>query len=247
MLLTIRNLSIRFEPRNLPPELLLDNVCLTLIKGKVHFLLGGNGTGKTSFLKTMVGLLPENSAHLDRCIELPNGSAISGVELPKRIKVGYIPQNPHEALVPNFNVSENISFRSFLRNNVGLSDWLIKQRYGKAVQEKIKLSINSFDIAKNILSEKLHSEVAHLSGGEQQILNLASMIFDDCELLMMDEPTSKLDVSNRNRFWDFIKDIKGKRDTTMLIVTHDALTKEIREIADRVFTIAGSSVREIQR
>ena len=242
LLLTIRNLRVRFEPRNLPPELLLNNVCMPLFKGLVHVLVGGNGTGKTSLLKTIIGLLPENSAYLDRCIEMPNGDVISGVDLPKAIKVGYIPQHPHEALVPTFNVAENISFRTFFRGNSGMSDWLIRRRYGRGVQKKIEQIICSFGITKDILTDKLCKGVMHLSGGEQQIVNLAAMVFDDCDLLIMDEPTSKLDRINRKRFWDFIREIRDERRITMLVVTHDNMAHGISYIADQLFSIEGGTV-----
>lgn len=244
-LLEILNLNVCFEAPHLAPENLLRNVSFTLQKGGIHFLMGGNGSGKTSLLKTMIGLLPANTRIFDKNITLqPRGLVISGVNLPDYLKIGYIPQNPLEALVPSFNVAENISFRKFLRNNSGLIDWLIRQRYGKSLEDEVINAIGSFDITKKVLSDKIHHDITNLSGGEQQILNLASMIFDGCELIIMDEPTSKLDSKNRNDFWLFIEEIVKKNKCTMLIVTHDQLPENIISTPHKIFQIVSGVVIE---
>jgi len=237
VLLEIRNLEVRFEPQNLPPDILLDAAQLVLYRGKIHFLLGGNGTGKTSFLKTIIGLLPENKGSLKKIIHLPNGMVLNGYDLPQKIKIGYIPQHPHEALIPSFNVSENISFRTFFRGNNCLSDWLFVQRYDKRVLDRVVDIVESFEITKGLLSGKINDGVTRLSGGEQQILNLAAMIFDECELLIMDEPTSKLDKRNRENFWQFIAEVKRQKNITMLIVTHDTHIHEVTDIGDMYYAI----------
>lgn len=241
-LLEIKNMTVRFEPQNLPPEELLKNVSLYLNKGSIHFLLGGNGTGKTSLLKTLMGLLPENTRSNEKTIYLPNGKILNGIELPKHLKIGYIPQHPHEALIPSFNVSENITFRTFLRNKVGVKEWFIKQRYNKKLDTLITRSVETFGVTKKLLSDKLHSGITHLSGGEQQILNLAAMVFDKCDLLIMDEPTSKLDRQNKLNFWELIEEIKCQNSQTMLIVTHDVLANDKLRLADSIFQVESGNI-----
>lgn len=243
-LIRICGLSVKFEPRNLPTESVLSDVHITLERGLIHFLTGGNGTGKTSLLKTLMGLLPANTASSHKHIQLTNGAHISGCDLPRMLRVGYIPQHPHEAIVPAFNVSENMAFRSFLRGNIGFSDWLLRQRYKKELKQRIKQTIDSFEITRALLANKLDNSATQLSGGEQQILNLAAMIFDECDLLIMDEPTSKLDAANKRKFWELIKEIKTKRPLTMLVVTHDLSDDRLRQVADRVFSIQGTKVVE---
>lgn len=243
-LLRVVDLSIQFTLPNLPVQTVLRNVNFTLERASVNFLTGGNGVGKTSLLKALIGLLPSNSTTSKEFIHMPNGETIGSEDLPSRLKIGYIPQHPHEALVPSFNVSENVAFRKFLRGNTGFSDWLLVQRYGKQTEESIHALVDSFDIVKNLLGEKLNDGVLHLSGGEQQIVNLAAMIFDECDLLIMDEPTSKLDQVNRARFWAFISEIKKLHQHTMLIVTHDTSVTDASGIDDRIFVIENCGVTE---
>ncbi len=228
---SIRNLRISYPVHGLPTKPVLDCNDLTIYGGKLYFLMGRNGSGKTSFLKALLGLLDTEVAP-GNYLQMANGNAVHGREFVRQVRVGYIPQNPHDAIVPSMSVLENLVVRQQIATSGGIRDWLGRLVIDKKRRGNAEEMIGRFPVL-GFLMDKFNHHAGSLSGGELQLLNLAAMLFFRPQLVLMDEPTSKLDDNNRTRFWQLLSalDLAG---VAMVVVTHERLTTEVAAWGDGV-------------
>ena len=146
----------------------------------------------------------------------PFGELSGNIEINGR--AGYVAQNVEESIVCN-KVRAELSFA--LANE------------GKS-QEEIELAVAQTAAYFN-LESKLDYEISALSGGEKQLLNLASVMIDNPDILILDEPASRLDPVSAARFIDFIK--KMHRDSGVTIIISEQNADALFESADSVMII----------
>lgn len=142
--------------------------------------------------------------------------------------VGYVPQNVEENIVCDRVRSE----LSFGLTNQGIS------------KEMIDLKVSEIASYFN-LSNKLDDEVSSLSGGEKQILNLASVMITNPKLLVLDEPTSKLDPVSARRFISTIKRLHSDFGITIVLAEH--LLEDIYPYADKVLLVENGTITKTCR
>jgi ABC-type multidrug transport system ATPase subunit len=150
--------------------------------------------------------------------------AISGAELVKRIRTGYIPQFPHEAMVPDLPVIENLYLRSILfamRGTATPFGWF-KRLTCISSLKAFRETFIQMPGAEELLKGRHFDNCRSFSGGELQMLNLMALTCANIELLIMDEPTSKLDDANRMRFWALVAELMKGREFTVIATTHEA-------------------------
>lgn len=167
---------------------------LALKPGQICGFLGPNGSGKTTSLRMLCGLLTPDSGE-GQCLGfdiLKNSQDI-------KMQVGYMPQR--FSLYESLSVYENLEFIARL--------YQIKQR-----KDKIKEVLDTF----NFGQYKDHL-AKHLSGGWKQRLALASCLLHDPKLLLLDEPTAGVDPKTRRDFWDDLFTL-SRRGITTLVSTH---------------------------
>ncbi len=185
----------------------VDGVSLKIRKGELFSILGPNGAGKTTLVRMLTTVLTPTAG--DAFI---NGySILSGKnEIVK--KIGVCPQviTIYEVL----RAEENVEFVAAMH---GIPR--------KEAKEKAQKLLEDFGIA----GRKDWSK--RFSGGMQRRLNLAMSLIFDPEILFLDEPTAGLDPQARRLVWDFIRDLK-KRDITIILMTHDMV--EADSLSDRV-------------
>ena len=146
----------------------------------------------------------------------PFGELSGSIEINGR--AGYVAQNVEETLVCNKVKNE----LSFALANAGKSE------------EEIELAVAQTAAYFN-LESKLDYEISALSGGEKQLLNLASVMIDNPDILILDEPTSRLDPVSAARFIDLIKKMHRDSGVTIIISEHNA--DALFESADSVMII----------
>lgn len=177
---------------------LLKKVNLKIGKGDFIGVIGPNGGGKTTLLKLMIGLLSPNEGSVK----------VLGKE-PKEVrsKIGYVPQSSH--LDKNFPITlwELVLLGC-------LSKGSLMGRYPKSIKEKAKYLLEKME-----LYHLKDRPFGYLSGGETQRALIARALISDPEILVLDEPTSNIDVTAERKIFDLI--LQNKEDKTIIMVSHD--------------------------
>ncbi|MEY4504701.1 MAG: transporter ATP-binding protein [Pseudomonadota bacterium] len=173
----------------------VDNISLSVKKGTIFGFLGSNGSGKTTTIRMICGLLTPTSGS-GTCL----GYDIKTQSYAIKNKIGYMPQK--FSFYNGLTVIENLRFVAGvyqLRNP----------------NDAINAIIEDLDLApyKNI-------QASGLSGGWKQRLSLACCLIHSPELLFLDEPTAGVDPKARKEFWDYLHKISANSGTTILVTTH---------------------------
>ena len=188
-------------------------------KGEIVTLIGANGAGKSTILKTISGIVKPQSGS----IEYQDESLI-GKKAPQIVAAGIsqVPEGRH--VFPAMTVMENLQLGSYLQKN--------RDQIDQRLQEIFEMF--------PILKERQHQDAATLSGGEQQMLVMARAMMANPELLLLDEPSMGLAPIYMQKVFDIIQKINAQGTTILLIEqnAHQALS-----IADRGYVIASGEIQ----
>lgn len=196
--LQLKNITIGY-----PDTALVKGISTSLKKGNVCMLFGANGTGKTTLLKTIRNLIaPLNGSILLADKALSN---ISHHELAKLISVVSTDRN----IAPGLRVADIISFGRIPYLNM----------FGNLSKED-KTIINKY-VSRLQLSDLLDKPFSELSDGQQQRVLLCRALVQDTELILLDEPTTFLDVENRIRIFQLLQQIAKEENKMVLCSTHE--------------------------
>ena len=195
----------------------LDNVSLKIEKGEYIVLCGKSGSGKTTLLRHLKTVL---TPHGKRAGEIFfNGVALNDVDNRKQSsKIGYVMQNPDDQIVTD-KVWHELAF--------GLESLGCDQ---KTMRSRVAEMACYFGI-----QDWFHRDVAVLSGGQKQLLNLASIMAMQPEVLILDEPTSQLDPIAASDFLNTVRKINTELGTTVIITEHRL--EDIFPYADRAIVM----------
>ena len=179
----------------------LHNLNLTLERGKVTVVVGPNGCGKSTLLKSLIRLNPHSSGNI-----LVNGKNIEQYNSKKLAKeIAYLPQNR--------NVPEITVLKMVLHGRFPYLSY--PRRYKKEDIEQARKALCWAGIEE--LSE---SNMSSLSGGTRQKVYIAMAIAQDTPVILMDEPTSFLDISHQLRLMELAKELASKGKAVVLVL-HD--------------------------
>ncbi|CAH2089854.1 unnamed protein product [Euphydryas editha] len=207
----IVNVSKKFEK-----ELALAEVTLNVYKGEITVLLGHNGTGKTTLISIIMGMLKPTEGKV-----LVEGlDTVTQKDKMQRI-IGLCPQ--HNLFFPYLTVLEHVMFFTLLKG-VGYKD---AKTSSQALLEQLGLA------------DKSSYQTSQLSGGMKRRLQLACALAGDAKVLVLDEPTSGLDVQTRRGLWDLLLSLRGSR--TVLLSTH--FMEEAEALGDRVAALHAGRLR----
>ena len=216
----IKNLSFSY-PTAKGKESLHD-VNITIQKGEYVVLCGKSGSGKTTLLRQLKSALAPYGKK--------NGEILfNGVPLDKvsqrdqSSKIGYVMQNPDDQIVTD-KVWHELAF--------GLESLGVDQ---KTMRARVSEMACYFGI-----QDWFHRDVANLSGGQKQLLNLASIMAMQPEVLILDEPTSQLDPIAASDFLNTVRKINIELGTTVIITEHRL--EDIFPYADRAIVMDGGRV-----
>lgn len=192
--------------------LALQGLDLTVNTGELTALIGNSGSGKSTFLNMIGGLDRPSAGSL--WVDGKNLFTMSEKELVlyKRDTVGFVWQNNGRNMLPYLTAIENIMLPMNLSNTKGKRD--------KALELLEMVG----------LSQKKHSKMNMLSGGEQQRIAIAIALANSPKLLLADEPTGSVDTKTADYIFDLFTEL-NKNGQTILIVTHDmALSKKVKRV-----------------
>lgn len=213
--LSLRAATLSFGDRELWRNLNLD-----VQSGEFLAVLGPNGTGKTSLLKTILGQQKLTSGSIEFL-----GKAVGQGSN----RIGYIPQQ--KLLEPG----TPLRARDLVAFGVNGNRWGLPIN-SRAVRQKVNGVLESVGA-----TEYADVPVATLSGGEQQRVRVGQSIAGDPRLLLCDEPLLSLDLHHQRQVSELIDEQRKRLDTAVVFVTHDV--NPILGMVDRVLYLAGGRFR----
>ena len=214
-MLEIRNLSAGYDGKTV-----LRDISLSIPQGAVTVIVGPNGCGKSTLLKALAGILPAaGSVALDG-LELRN---LDRRELAKL--VAFLPQNrpTPEITAQNLVLHGRFPYLSYPRR-------YSKQDYRIAVQAIQQMGIGH-------LAEK---RMKKLSGGMRQSAYIAMALAQNTDYILMDEPTTYLDIANQMQLMQILKQL-ASQGKGILLVLHDLIMA--LEMADRILVMQDGKVQ----
>lgn len=191
----------------------VDGVSFEIEKNKVFGLVGESGSGKTLTALSILGLLPEGAAIVDGSI------LFSGVDLVKAehnairairgSRISIVFQDPSSSLNPVFTVGYQIVESVLAHQSIGAS----KAR---------ELALEYLRKVRIPEPERIFHDYPHqLSGGTKQRIGIAMALINSPELLILDEPTTALDVTIQAQILDLLDEIIEKEKLSILFISHD--------------------------
>ncbi len=196
-ILTIQNLTCGY------PKFQLENVNVEISKGSFSGIIGPNGSGKTTLFRAVTGILQARSGQI-----LLNGRNLKSFSLKQRAR--------HIAIVSQFIESGDIS----------VEDFVLMGRIPYHSRFSFFETDDDFRIAKKFMEltdtwrfkDQLMSE---LSGGEQQLAAIARALTQQPDILLLDEPTSHLDITHQVHILNVLQQLNQEMGLSVLMVIHD--------------------------
>ena len=236
-LLRVEQVSIHFKTLNGAVRAVRD-VSLDVRKGECYALIGESGSGKSTLAFAAMGYLPANGY-------IASGRILFGGEDVTRYthdqlqtlrgsRIGMVFQNPHTAANPCYTIGEQLVETLLVHKKVSL----------KEARDRAMAMLDAINVPdpKRIMEQYPHQ----ISGGQKQRVTIAQALLCDPELIIMDEPTTALDVTTEIQFLRMLEELRTRLSQAILYITHDMGV--VARLADRVGVIyAGSLVEEGRR
>ena len=216
-----KNIGFKFNSEN---EEILKNINFEIKKKEFIAIIGKTGSGKTTFLNLLMGLLKPTTGQI----------TIDEQDIHKNIEgwrsnLGFVPQN---ISLLDDTLKKNIAY--------GLPDNLISE---SNIKKSIELSQLSTFLQNNKdqLDMSIGESGVKISGGQKQRVAIARALYNNPEILIFDEPTSSLDPNTTRKLFDTLKQLNNEK--TIILVSHD-----IRDfsIFDKVYEIKNQSIVKLK-
>ncbi len=214
VLLEVSNLKVAYGK-----ILAVKGISLTVNKGEIVTLIGSNGAGKSTTLRTISGLLHPKSGEISF-----KGEKISGREGHEIVAKGICQSPEGRRIFPKMTVAENLDLGAYLRND----------------KEGIASDQENVLVLFPRLRERLFQRAGTLSGGEQQMLAVARAMMGRPELLLLDEPSMGLAPVLVELIFETISKIR-EMGTTILLVEQNALAA--LDVADRAYVLESGLIK----
>ena len=229
---TINNLTIGFTSQKGKQISILKNISTTIKKGETVGIVGESGSGKSTLALAMMGYVKhglytisgECLFHSNNLLEMKN----KDLENIRGRKIAMIPQNAGQSLTPNLKIGYQIDEALKLHTD------LKKEERDKKISEllnKVRLP------SPEIMAQRYPHE---LSGGQQQRVAVAMALAGNPELLLLDEPTTGLDVTTQAHVLELLNFIAKDTGTSMVYVSHDL--GAIAQVSDRVIVMYSGEI-----
>ena len=197
----------------------MDNVNFTINEGEFVVILGPSGAGKSTLLNLLGGLDSVTSGQIivkNQNIENFNDNQLTEY---RAKNVGFIFQFYN--LIPNLTSLENVEL----------------------MKDIVDVNINGLEVLNSVgLKDHANHFPAQLSGGEQQRVSIARAVAKQPTMLLCDEPTGALDSKTGVLILNLLQDMSNNKNTTVVIVTHNAI---LSEAADKVIRIKNGQIESI--
>ena len=200
------------------PVEVLTNVSLEVRKGEIVSLLGPNAAGKTTTLRTILGMVKPRSGEIS-----VDGTRVDGLATPRIVSKGVTMVPETRRLFARMTVKENLEIGAQLRDD--------KEGIQRDIDRVLKLFPR--------LQERIRQRAGTLSGGEQQMLAIGRALMADPKVLLMDEPSMGLAPILVQQVFDTIKEI-NEQGVTIFLVEQNA--NMALQIAHRGYVLRGGEI-----
>ncbi len=215
--LSVQNLSFSYSDKKI-----LDNISINISKGEFVTLCGKTGCGKTTLLRLLKKELQPKGKLSGKI--LYNNIPLENLDEKDSVcKIGFVMQNPDSQIITD-KVYHELAFGL---ESLGLENSVIKR--------KIAETACYFGI-----EDLFYKNIHELSGGQKQLLNLASITAMNPELMILDEPTAQLDPIARENFFNTLK--KLNRDLSITIIITEHTLEDILPISDRLLVLENEKI-----
>ncbi len=219
--ITVRNLTFSYSRES---RFCLENLSFSVKKGEILILIGESGCGKTTLLRHLKpGFAPLGERDGKGEILLDGKSVFAMSEREKAEKIGFVRQNVESSQATD-KVWHELAF--------GLESL----GYPQPVMQRKIAEMTAFFGLEGIY----HEPLSNLSGGQKQLVNLASVIVMEPELLILDEPTSQLDPIAATEFFRMVEKINRELGTTVLMTEHRL--EEAFSLCDRMIVMEQGNI-----
>ena len=199
MYIDIKNLSFKYN-KGLGNT--ITDLTLSIDDGTIVVLLGLNGCGKTTLIKLLAGLLSFEDGQIEY-----NGKDLRKISIKDRSKIfSYVPQKTY--------IADDFYVRDYLTYGF-VNSLKFYETPNKEQLEKVEEISKEFGI-----TYLLNKKMGKISGGERQIVTIASCILQDTPIILLDEPTSALDLKNQNMVLSLLKKI-AEEGKTIILSSHN--------------------------
>ena len=206
LILSIKNITKRY-----PGVVALDNVSIDFKKGEVHALLGENGAGKSTLIKAIAGAIQADAGEI-----IINGKSFTQLTPHSAKNEGIEVIYQEFNLLESLSVAENICFGEKTGNLVSIKEM---ERKSKAIFDLMGVTLD------------LKAQVRNLPSSQKQLVEIGKSVSRNAKILIMDEPSAPLSVTEIDKMFDIVRKLKAK-GVTIIYISHRM--EEIFEIADRV-------------
>lgn len=196
---------------NFKSKIIYKNINFEIYKNEKVAFLGPNGAGKTTMISTICGFIKPKSGNIDYLFNYN--------------------KKPYEKLSVQF---QDLQFPLSLTPK-DLIEFTIKLTNSKDCEEEIIEGIKAFGI-----DDILNIKMSKLSGGQQQRVNVFISIIGKPKILFLDEFTTGLDISVKNKLQKYIMDFCKKNKITLVMISHDV--DSIEEMTDRIIVLANKKI-----
>lgn len=196
---------------------ILFDVDINVEKG-ITAIIGPNGSGKSTLLKSIFGIATVHSGSV-----FLNGKDITRIPPHEKVKLGmaYLPQT--ENVFSNLSVKENLMIAGY-----GLE--------GETLKDRIDSALEFFPELKNHLKRRAGT----LSGGERQMLAMASALVKNAKILMLDEPTAQLSPKLAEKILERVQMMRDEKNLTIMLVEQNV--KKALEISENAYLLVSGRV-----
>lgn len=215
--LEINNLHFNFNEKTI-----IENLNLSINKSTIVGIYGGSGAGKSTLAELILGLITPSKGNIIFY------TSKTDLDYSKNI-VGYVPQNI-------FILDESIA------NNISL-DFTINYSKVEKINKILKIvGLDSFiKNSPNGIDTIIGERGAKISGGQLQRIGIARALYNDFDILIMDEATNALDKDNRNKIFDCLLNLK-KQNKTIIIISHE---EAILKKCDVIYRLQDKNLKKI--
>lgn len=195
----------------------LENVNMELHAGKVNAILGENGAGKSTLMKILSGVYPDYEGQV-----LLNGKQVNFNNPREAQHAGIAIIHQELNLVPHLSIAENVFLGRELVNSLGALNRKAMRVKTQELLDRLKLSVSPDTL------------IADLKVGQQQVVEIAKALLTDCDVIIMDEPTSAITESEVAVLFDIINALRAD-NKAVVYISHKL--DELFKIADRYIVL----------